>query len=394
MVFKHTAFKFLLLVFFTGYYSSTLLARPSLIKNALMFFDQENYTEAQNLVDQAIQDTKFQKEASTWYYRGVVYEQLMRKHIALDIASRYLEEAIQAYHHTLSLTPAANQYHSFARINLKGLWLYYLNRGSRYYKAEAFDRAIEQFDVCKSLEPNNPYALLYTAIAAHQEGVYHLASEHYQAYLQLEKGEAVVYRGLANLIAYQLKEPDKAHEILEQAIQQYPWEVNLLDEQNTLLIKLKRIEAKEQQYQVALSQAPTNPLLAFRLGYLYEQLGELYKAAIYYRQAAELAPKQLEPVYRLGIVYYNQAANIINQTTDTTEEAFQSIAKEVQAETEAYLKRSLTCFKQARKLRRTNLFIAKQIYIIYKRLGMTDKARAMEAAIKRMKGGSALLATL
>jgi tetratricopeptide (TPR) repeat protein len=374
--------------------SQSVLAQPQLIKQALVLFDQENYTEAQALIDQASQDTQLQQQASTWYYKGVIYEQLMRKNIALDVAPQYLEEALQAYQKILTLTPEANQYHSFAPINIKGLWAYYLNRGSRYYKSEAFDQAIEQFEICKQLDPSDPYAWLYTAIAAHQAEQYDLALQQYKTYLKLEKGSPAVYRGLANLTAYHLQDLAQANQILEQAIQQYPWEVCLLEEQNTLLLKQGQIEIKEQQLKEQLAKTPTDALLHFQLGYLYEQVGKLSESGTYYQQAVSLAPQKLEPICRLGMIYYNQAADVVNQATEMPEEAFQQRGEELKVQANQYLQKALNSFKQARKLKRSNLFIVKQLHIIYTRLHMSDKVRVIEDVMNRMKGGAELLASM
>jgi tetratricopeptide (TPR) repeat protein len=369
---------------FTGLLcSQSALAQSQPIKQALLLFDQENYTEAQAIIDQASQDAQLQHQASTWYYRGVIYEQLMRKNIALDVAPEYLEEAFQSYQKTLTLTPDANQYHSFAEINIKGLWAYYLNRGSRYYKAEVFDQAIEQFEISKRLDPQDPYTRLYTAITAHQAEQFDLALEQYHSYLQLAKGNPAVYRGLANLTAYHLQDLAQANQILEQAIQQYPWEVCLLEEQNTLLLK-----------QDQLAKTPKDPLGYFQLGHLYEQTDKPSEAAIYYQKAAALAPIKLEPICRLGIVNYNQAASIINNAAEMPEEEFQEIGEELKAKADQYLREALYSFKQARKLKRSDLFIIKQLHIIYTRLNMPDKVKVIEATMKRMKGGPALLATL
>jgi tetratricopeptide (TPR) repeat protein len=394
MSLKRTNSPFLWLLFAMLYCSNPLWGQPKLVTQALNLFDQGKYVEAKNCIDQASEDAQLQKKPSTWYYRGVIYEQLMRKNMALAIAPTYLKEAVQAYQKTLSLASKNTQYQSFANINLKGLWCYYLNRGVRYYKTGAFEQAIEQFELCKQLAPENPYAFLYTAIARQQEAKYELALEQYQAYLQLQpRGEAAAYKALANLTACYSQNFALAQTILEEAIYQYPWEVSLLEAQNNLFMQLKQLEFQEQRYHAALNQNAANPLLSFRLGYLYEQTGNLAEAAIYYQKAVLLAPKQLEPVCRLGMVYYNQAAAIIQRAHAMPEAIYQQTAHQLQLEVEDYLHKALNCFKQARKLQHTNLFIAKQLYILYKRLGMSEKAQLMKSAIGRIKGGRALLQT-
>ena len=367
------------------------MAQQRLIKQALACFDQGQFSEAQALIDQASQDKTLQLQASTWYYKGVVYEQLMRKNIALDIAGQYLEEALKAYQKTLTLTPEANQYHSFAQLNKQELWAYYLNRGVRYYKAEAFDRAIEAFAICKRIQPDDAHALLYTAIAAHQEEQYDLALAQYKAYLQLEKGKPAVYCGLASITANQLHKPEQAKSILDQALQAYPWDVGLLEAQHQLLLALKELGARKQQLKEQVTASPLNPLPHFQLGYFYEQANQLEVAATYYQQAVNLALQELAPICRLGIVYYNQAANIINEAVAMPDHDFQQTGEELTNQAEQYFRKALHSFKQARKLDRGNLFILKQLHVIYTRLHMPEKAQIIGDILKRKKGGFTVL---
>lgn len=368
-----------------------LRAQPRIVKQAVAAFDKAEWAQAQELIDQATQDEKAKAQGSTWYYRGAIYEQLMRDNIASDTASHYLEEALQAYHQALALTPQSSQYHSFAQININGLWAYYLDRGRRYYKAEAFDKAIEHFEVCKQIKPNDPYALLYTAIAAHQDENYDLALQHYEQYLQLGEVNPAVYRGLASITTHHLKEPGKASKILDQAIQQYPWYNNLLEEQTQLLLRLNQLEAREKHLQEQIATGPSDPVPHYQLGYLYEQWDKPQEALVHYQQAAELAPHQLEPVCQQGIVHYNQAAQVINSTADMPDEAFQQVGEELIEKANQHLQQALSYLEQARKMKRRDPFILRRLHTLYTRLNMPAKAEKIARAMKWIKGGNLLL---
>lgn len=367
--------------------NAPLQAQSHIIKQALTAFDKEEFAQAQALIDQATQDEKAQTLGSTWYYRGAIYEQCLRNNIASDTAAQYLEEALRAYHQVLALTPKSSQYHSFAQANIHGLWAYYLGRGVRYYKAEAFDRAIEHFEVCKQIKPDDPYALLYIAIAAHQDENYALARQHYEQYLQVGEANPAVYRGLANIIAHHCQDLDKARTILDQAIQQYPWDDNLLEEEVQLLRMLHQLAASEKQLQEQLATAPSHPVLYYQLGYLYEQWNKPAEALVHYQKAAELAPQQLEPICQLGVIHYNQASQVMDSTADMSEEAFQEQGKELQEKWNFHWEQALAYFERARKLRRHDLFILKRLHTLYTCLNMPAKAKRVARAMRRIKGG-------
>lgn len=360
-----------------------------ILQQAIQAFDKKEFAQAQQLIDQAIQDG--QARASTWYYRGTIYEQLLRDNIASDTASWYLEQALQAYQETLKLARNPSQYHSFSQVNIHGLWTYYLGRGVKYYKGEAFDRAIVHFAVCKQIKPKDSQALLYTAIAAHQDEDYVLALQQYEEYLQQGKHHPAVYLALAHITTHHLQDLEKAGYMLKQGIQQYPWNNHLLQAQRQLLVRLNELAIQEEQLQEQLLTTSSNPVLHYQLGYWYEQENRLEEACRHYIKASKLAPHQIEVISQLGIIHYNQAAQIINSTAEMPQEIFQDQAEALAIKWNFHLQQALAYFEQAYKMKRHDVSLLKQLYHLYTYLAMPTKARKIVRHIRRLKGQNAIL---
>ncbi len=363
-----------------------LWAKSSIVKQSIVAFEREAFSEARVCIDKAMEETAIQTQGDAWYYRGVIYEKLLRDQIATEEADRLFEETLNAYLKTIALTPVASQYHSFAQINLNGLWAYYLDRGRRYYKQEAFGSAMQQFKCCKQIIPSDLYAYLYTAIAAHQDEEYDLALHNYTHYL--ESGVAVpaaVYRGLTHLTAYPLKDPTKSLKILEQALVQYPFDNDLLYEQLQHYTDLGQVEAEKEDLQNRITATPCEAALYYQLGYWYEQQAQWQQALKQYQKAAELAPDRVEPVRQQGIVHYNQAAQATQEITKMSDEQFQKVGAERIKKLENSMGQALSYFEQANKLSPRDSFILKHLRTIYLRLRKPIQAKKIERNLSKYK---------
>jgi tetratricopeptide (TPR) repeat protein len=363
-----------------------LWANPSLVNQAMVAFGREEFSEARAYIDRALEDTPNQDRGGSWYYRGVIYEKLLRDQIATEEATQFFEETLTAYCKVLVLTPVASQWHSFAQINLNGLWAYYLDRGRRYYKQEAFESAIQQFKCCQQIMPSNPYAYLYTAIAAHQGEEHDLALHNYTYYL--ESGvvaPVVVYHGLVHLTAYSLKDPTKALGILEAALLQYPFDNDLLYEQIQLYTVLGQFEVKQKLVKKQVTLTPCEAAPHYQLGYLYEQQGQWQQALKQYQKAAELAPNRVEPVLQQGIVHYNQAAQSDQEITEMAEEKFQQGGTKRIEKLENCLEQAKFCFEQANKLSPQDPFILKHLQRIYRHLREPVQLKKIERRLRKYK---------
>ncbi len=364
---------------------TTLLASPSIVNRAINALENKDFTQAQMLIDQAIEAHTVNEQASTWYYRGVIYEALLRDNVAKEEAAEFLALALASYQQALALAPATSQYHSFAQININGLWAYYLDRGRRYYKQEAFERAIDQFDICKKIKPEDPYAYLYTGIAAHQDERYELALHNYEQYLKVGGDSPAVHRGLANITADCLKDTDKALATLDQALLRYPLDNDLLQAQMQLYMRHDGAEEKERLLKEQIAAAPLEATFPYHLGYLYERWGQLQKALEYYQKAASLATDKVEPVLQQGIVYYNQAVQVLDKIADMSEEEFQQVGTTFIKTFQEHLKQALPYFEKANAIKARDVFILKHLCEAYLRLNMLTKANKTERCLRKIE---------
>jgi tetratricopeptide (TPR) repeat protein len=332
-----------------------------------------------------------QQDPSAWYYRGVIYEQLMCKNITSDSASFYLAQALEAYHQALAKSKEESQFHSFASINLQNMWAYYLSRAVQYYKIESFEEALEQLHIAAKIDDKPIENLLYKSIVAQKLEKYNAAIQGYQQCIQLDCTPAPVYQSLAHLTAMHFQQPVQALQVLDTALQQYPWDIGLLSESYEQQVKTNCLEAKELQLQGQLAGSVAMPIAHYQLGYFYARSGNVDQALGCYQKVLDVLPKQIDTLVQLGLLYYNKGAGIIQELLAWPEETFQQEGKEALERAHQALETSLQYFERSSKLDRKNIYLLKALHIIYSYLKKDDKASEVVKKLKWLKGGSQLL---
>ena len=359
-------------------------AKNRLVRKTLAALEKNQPFVAQKFIEQAVANEKINKKGQTWYCRGVVYEALSKKAVAVDSIACFLNEALVSYDKTRSLTKKKSQYHSFAKMRCEALWAYHLNRGVRYYRREIYDRAIESYDFCKQIQPNDSLVYLYTGIAAHQDTTYTLAIENYERYFTIGKSPEVYY-GLASIIQKHQKAPQKALDLLQEALEKYPWNSTLLHAAVQLLKKLNQAEAQAKQLQEKIAEDSTHSAYCYHLAYLYENLDKPKEAMAYYTRALALSPNKVAPNLQLGIIFYNQASAHIHKAVAMPEATFQAHGKAAFEVINHDLHQALPFFEKANTAKPNDLLILEGLQHLYTHLHMEEKSKALQKIINKVK---------
>ncbi|MGI2257243.1 hypothetical protein ACRRVD_01580 [Candidatus Cardinium hertigii] len=272
-----------------------------------------NVQQARLAIDSAIKDRKLARHPSTWYYRGVIYDRLLRDHVASEEAPALLDQALTAYAQAQQLSVSKyTQFHSFSVGNLTALWSYFLNRGIGYYRQEAFDQAIEQFAICRRILSKETTPLLYMAIAYHSHDKPEEALRYYQDYLKVEGPCFVVLRAMAAIHYHKLKNFDTAIAILNEALLQFPFNNELLEEKCCIYEAAGKVDAYADGLAIGLQNKEIHAYYAY--AYLLEYQGRVEEAVFYYKQVLKNQPHQYDALRQIGFVFYNKAIKLHRDT--------------------------------------------------------------------------------
>ncbi|WP_184891042.1 tetratricopeptide repeat protein [Candidatus Cardinium hertigii] len=264
-------------------------------------------------IDKAIKDRKLVKHPATWYYRGVIYDQLLREQITSQAAPDLLNEALAAYEEAKKLSVLSSQFHSFALGNIAALWNYYLEKGIAYSLQESFDQAVDHFAVCRRIIPEEPTPLLYTAIVYHNNDKPEEALRYYSDYLQ-DKGSVqnkeaypAVFRAMADIQYNKLKKFDEAITLLDTTLVTFPLHNELLEEKLLIYKDANKIEEYEASLATVVSNKNKEVESCYAYAYFLENQGRIEEAISYYQQILKLKPNQHNTLRQMGLLFYNEA---------------------------------------------------------------------------------------
>ncbi|UWW96658.1 MAG: tetratricopeptide repeat protein [Candidatus Cardinium sp.] len=272
-----------------------------------------NVQEARLAIDEAIKDNKLVNHPATWYYRGAIYDRLLRDDIASENASALLHEALTAYAQAKQLSLSkSKQFHSFALGNLAALWRYFLNRGMGYYRQEAFDQAIDQFAICRRILPEEPTPLLHMAIVYHSTDQSEAALRCYKDYVAIQGPQFAVARAMAAIHYHKLKNFDKAIAILNEALLQFPFNNELLEEKCLVYEASGRIDDYVASLTAGIQRKEMDACYAY--AYLLERQGHIEAAIGYYQQILKTHPDQYDALRQMAFLFYNEAIKLYAHT--------------------------------------------------------------------------------
>lgn len=361
------------------------------IQTALEAFQSGDLEKAQQVIDATVPKDSDANSAQGWYYRGVIYEQLMRKNITSDLSPHYLEEALTAYRKTLLCSKTQPQYYRFAEINLEKLWKYYINRSVQYYKMEYFEEALKQLEIVKRINPAADLIILYTAIINHQIEDYTQALDGYIQYLTCHSQDASLYRILAALTISHQGDIDKAQELFQVALKKYPWDYNLLEDYYELLADNQLLHKQQHYLDSQLITNANNAIYYYQLAHLHYKLDHYGEAIEYAKKALYLAPSQPEVILQIATIYYNFAAKVLHNTLALSEEEFQQQNKQEIQKCNTTIQEAIIYLKRARKANPKNLYILQQLRMLYKWSANDSRAHIIEQQMHKIKGGTKLI---
>ena len=291
--------------------------------------DQPTLSNAQKArleIDKAIQDRKLSQHPATWYYRGVIYDQLLRESIpSSQETPALLHEALEAYHQVKKLHLFNKQFYNFSLINIAALWSFYLQKGISYYQQESFEQAIAHFMICRRILPDEPTPLYYMAITYHTHAQPKEALDHYQAYLHIKGPQVAIARAMADIYYNQLQQFDTAIALLDTALIAFPCNSELLEEKLIIYKNANRIE----EYTRSLTESidsfnPTKEVgPCYAYAYLLADQGRIEEAITYYSQILKHLPTHYPTFCQLGCLFYNEAIKTYDHLRNLNKQARQ-----------------------------------------------------------------------
>ena len=277
-----------------------------------------DYKAAAGYIEEAITIEKAAIKDKTWRYRGDIYF-----NIATDSAlSVEFPQALWIAKDSYTKAKELDTKGNYNREIITGLGMVQTtagNQGINDYSTEKFTAAAAKFDlsaeVAGMFEVIDTMAVFNAALCYEKSGDIDLAVARYKTCGSYGYQVPNVYLFVANLLRQDGRVEEALTE-LQAARDLFPREQSLIIEELNIYLESKDYERAENNLKLAAEGDPTNEILWFSLGSVYDNLGKSDMAAEAYLKALSLNAAYFDANYNLGAMYFNEAVQGINAANE------------------------------------------------------------------------------
>lgn len=400
--------RLLVCVLFCGS-AAMIHAQGAKVLNAYNYMNDNELIKAKAEIEPATTNEKTMADAKTWYYRGLIYENIYKNSFAKNEKTDEplfpeLESeregavltSIQSYEKAIELgskkinMAEVKQHHAEM-----SKWAY--QEGVNYYNLKNFTEAANMFAKCYEVK------LKYETVdneAAYNAGLaYKLAGDKAQAekYLRMcianEFKAEQVYLDILHMYGQDEADADKYKATLAEAREKYPNNQDIIQEEINIYLGAKEYDKALTNLNKAIELDPKNKQLVYARGIILDNQqatlrgeGKTDEANVAYKKAeadyksvVALDPEGFDGNYSLGALYYNRGAEMLNDANNILDDAKYKAAKE-EAETE--LKAALPFLEKAHAIDPTDIQTMSSLKVIYARTNQMDKFDAIKEKLE------------
>jgi tetratricopeptide (TPR) repeat protein len=347
-----------------------------------------DFRAAATYIEQAILVEKAAIKDKTWRYRGEIYFNIATDpEVSIEFPNALIL-SMESYLKAQELD-VKKRYEDEIKMGLDRVQIQANTVGIDNYNIEAFDVAGASFDlaslIAKKFDIIDTMAIYNAALCYEKASLNELAIARYYECAEIEYQVPNVYLFISTL--YRNADNDEAAlETLKAARLDYPREQSLIIEELNIYLTSGDFEKAKANLELAAEQDPTNEILWFSLGSVFDNLGNIEEAIIAYLKAIEVKADYFDANYNLGALYFNQAVQGINNANDmwkprmTSKEAsaqkkLESSAKDMFSTAKPYLEMAFSVNPQ-------DLQTIRSLKDIYARTGEDDKFLQMNDLLK------------
>lgn len=297
-------------------------AQVALLDRVPGFIEGKDYSRAIEAISLAESNTITSTDPRTYYLKSFIYKDLFVNESNPELKDSLLSIAVSSLKKSRELdktdlyTAQLSQLETF-------FYSSYYNQGVERFNAADYPGAVVSFkQFLDHTSDKNPYWLdanYYTAIAHQVQGDKDSTFEAFRMLAARNYGQPLLYSDLALLYA-DIKDEPNAFNTLKKGLTKYPDNKDLQLTEVNLLSRFEHYSQLEERLQQLLEQDANNTDILLMLATAYgknrveENRDEYYsKIERTYLRVITLLPDNFEANFNLGVLYYNEAVDIINK---------------------------------------------------------------------------------
>jgi tetratricopeptide (TPR) repeat protein len=281
---------------------------------------QKTIIKAKEFIDLASENETTKNSPKTLFYKGEIYSGYLIAYSADTIfvkenGENYLNISIDSYKKSLALS---NKFKQDIEESIKKKKVLFDMAANALYDKEKFLESADCYEIKVKFE--DVLGKIDTLSIFNSAICYDKGSEFTKAALNFEKIGKMGYKGnkcliLASQSYRNLRNFEKAKELIEEARKKSPTDKELLIELVNINIDLGNSEAAEITLNEAIKADSTNKQLYYSIGTIYTTLNKNEKAEESLRKALEIDPDYAEAQYQLGAHLLNWGQDILNESS-------------------------------------------------------------------------------
>lgn len=347
-----------------------------------------DYRAASTYIEQAILIDKSNTKEKTWRYRGEIYLNISRDSSLTMEYPNALRISMESYLKATELD-LKGRYEDESKLGLAQVQIEANGKGISYYNTTSFDLAASSFDlaaeVARTFDIVDTMAVYNAALCYEKADMTDMAIERYRDCADIKYQVPNVFLFISTL--YRNSDNDEeALRVLQEARVAYPREQSLIIEELNIYLTNQDFERAKANLELAAEQDPTNEILWFSLGSVFDNLGNYEEAIIAYQKAIVVKSDYFDANYNLGALYFNKAVLGINEANEMwkprmtrTEAAKQ---KKLEEDSKSMFVTARPYLESAFQVDPTDLETIRSLKDIYARTGEDDKFIQMNDLLK------------
>lgn len=367
-----------------------------LISVASTFLNDKNYIEAKASIDAAFKDGNIVDNPGAWFMKARIYHEIFLsndrnlKQFKQD-QNALINTIVEAYNKTITLSVRTSNFNVLAKNQLEILWAYGINEGQRLFQAQAFNKAIQAFEVAKITKPSESRSYISAAVSALYAGSYQLAIDYYLAAKDIQGLARDSYDGLI-LAKRNLRVSDsELLEVVGDARFNYPDHVPFIIEEVRTLIRLDRLDAAESVLSTALKGNSTDSKLILRQADLFDIIfksayinGEPERSERYFEMASNNYerflnenPAHFAANYNYSVMINEQANRVYVKINLMSNDEYEIRGRESEETGHNWTRKALPFMEKAWEIKPDDPKVLEALSVFYKRLKMDEKLAAL-----------------
>ncbi|MHA6247902.1 tetratricopeptide repeat protein [Pontibacter sp. CAU 1760] len=361
---------------------SVASAQNSAVNSAIMNHKNGTLDKAQADIEKAIEHKKTKEKGKTWFYRGVIYQDMIGNPIYGKLADDKTPLVVlESFDKTIELDGKDGEFGKQVPARKEQLYGQVLNQAVEFHNNQEWDQAIDKYELASKINPTDTTAVLYAAYAATANKDYPAAIGFYDQLIGIGHKTEDVFKNKIQLQQASEASEEEVMNTLAAGLKEHPNSVYMMQEELRYYLKNDRADEAMAKLDKAIAADPKNASLLAVKGNLLERKNDLEAATATYKKAIEIDPTNFDAYYNLGVLEFNKGADINNKAAKMDYATYQKRGKALDAEAKKHYKAALPYFEKALEIQPKDQSTMQNLIKLYTRLDRKSDAAKISAQL-------------